>query len=63
MCRNYSELASDIVAHVGKKQNGKSLNHCVTRLRFVLKDERKAETECSSIFRYFWQLRPLIVSN
>lgn len=45
MCRNYGELASDIVAHVGGEQNVKSLKHCVTRLRFVLKDESKAETD------------------
>lgn len=45
MCRNYDELASDIVTHVGGEQNVKSLKHCVTRLRFALKDESKAETD------------------
>lgn len=45
MCRNYDELASDIVTHIGGKQNVKSLKHCVTRLRFALKDESKAETD------------------
>lgn len=45
MCRNYGELAFDIVTHVGGEQNVKSLKHCVTRLRFVLKDESKAETD------------------
>lgn len=45
MCRNYDELAFDIVTHVGGEQNVKSLKHCVTRLRFVLKDESKAETD------------------
>ena len=45
MCGKYDELASDIVAHVGGEQNVKSLKHCVTRLRFVLKDESRAETD------------------
>lgn len=45
MCRNYDELAFDIVTHVGGEQNIKSLKHCVTRLRFALKDESKAETD------------------
>ena len=45
LCRNYDELAFDIVTHVGGEQNVKSLKHCVTRLRFVLKDESKAETD------------------
>ena len=37
MCRNYDELAFDIVTHVGGEQNVKSLKHCVTRLRFALR--------------------------
>ena len=45
MCRNYDELAFDIVTHVGGEQNVKSVKHCVTRLRFALKDESKAETD------------------
>lgn len=45
VCRNYDQLASDIVAHIGGEQNVKSLKHCVTRLRFVLKDEGRAETD------------------
>lgn len=38
MAKNYDELAKDIVAHVGGEENVSSLKHCVTRLRFVLKD-------------------------
>ncbi|MDR1033591.1 MAG: glucose PTS transporter subunit IIA [Bifidobacteriaceae bacterium] len=38
----YSELAKVIVANVGGKENISGLSHCVTRLRFVLKDESKA---------------------
>ena len=39
----YTELAEDILKHVGGKQNVNSLKHCVTRLRFDLKDESKAD--------------------
>ena len=38
-------LAKDIIANVGGKENVNSLTHCVTRLRFKLKDESKANTE------------------
>ncbi|KXT75239.1 beta-glucoside-specific PTS transporter subunit IIABC [Streptococcus sp. DD12] len=43
--KDYSELAQDIVAHVGGKDNVIDLRHCVTRLRFRLKDESKADTD------------------
>lgn len=39
------KLAVDIVENVGGKQNIKSLIHCVTRLRFYLNDENKANTK------------------
>lgn len=41
----YAELAKDIVTHVGGKENVSSLRHCITRLRFVLNDEKKADTD------------------
>ena len=41
----YEKLANDIIANVGGKDNVNSLAHCVTRLRFKLKDESKANTE------------------
>ncbi|RKJ45661.1 PTS beta-glucoside transporter subunit IIABC [bacterium 1XD8-76] len=41
----YENLAKEIVKKVGGKENVASLTHCVTRLRFVLKDESRAEDE------------------
>lgn len=41
----YGELAKEIVKHVGGKENVSSLTHCITRLRFKLKDEGKAEDD------------------
>lgn len=41
----YEQLAKDILANVGGKENVSSVVHCVTRLRFRLKDEKKANTE------------------
>lgn len=41
----YNQLAKDIIANVGGKENVKSVVHCITRLRFKLKDESKANTD------------------
>ena len=41
----YEELAKNIVREVGGKENVNSLTNCITRLRFKLKDESKANTE------------------
>jgi len=41
----YRELAEKIVANVGGKENINSLTHCITRLRFKLKDEGVANDE------------------
>lgn len=40
-----NELAHDIMNHVGGKKNVKELRHCITRLRFKLKDETLADTD------------------
>lgn len=45
MARKYEKLAADIVKNVGGKGNVISLAHCITRLRFKLKDESKANTD------------------
>ncbi|WP_201307725.1 glucose PTS transporter subunit IIA [Companilactobacillus farciminis] len=39
---NYSELANNIIDNVGGKENINNVIHCITRLRFYLKDESKA---------------------
>ncbi len=41
----YEQLARDILELVGGKENVSALTHCVTRLRFKLKDESVAKTE------------------
>ncbi|MCW6701148.1 beta-glucoside-specific PTS transporter subunit IIABC [Anaerococcus sp. NML200537] len=41
----YKDLATEIVKNVGGKENINSLTHCITRLRFRLKDESKANDE------------------
>lgn len=41
----YENLAKEILENVGGKENINSLTHCVTRLRFRLKDESKANDE------------------
>lgn len=41
----YETLAKSIIENVGGTKNINSLTHCVTRLRFKLKDESKANTE------------------
>ncbi|MBE0335515.1 beta-glucoside-specific PTS transporter subunit IIABC [Paenibacillus sp. 23TSA30-6] len=42
---SYEKLAKEIVHLVGGEKNVVSLVHCATRLRFVLKDEAKADKE------------------
>jgi len=41
----YEELSKSILEKVGGRENILSLKHCVTRLRFRLKDESKADTD------------------
>ena len=42
---DFEKLGNDILSHIGGVDNVQSLTHCVTRLRFVLKDEGKVEKE------------------
>ncbi len=41
--KNYDELAKQIIAFVGGEENITDLTHCVTRLRFKLKDNAAAD--------------------
>ena len=43
--KDYKALEKDIVKNVGGEENVDGLRHCVTRLRFNLKDESKANTD------------------
>ena len=45
MASKYDALARIIIQNVGGKENIVSLTHCITRLRFQLRDESKANTE------------------
>lgn len=45
MANKYDGLAKIIIQNVGGRENIASLTHCITRLRFKLKDESKANTE------------------
>ena len=45
MASKYDALARIIIQNVGGKANINSVAHCITRLRFKLKDESKANTE------------------
>ena len=43
--KKYQALAQDIVKHIGGKENVTGLVHCITRLRFNLVDESKADDD------------------
>lgn len=45
MAGKYDGLAKIIIQNVGGKENVAGITHCVTRLRFTLKDESKANTD------------------
>lgn len=45
MASKYHELAGEILQNVGGLENVSGLTHCITRLRFKLKDEGKANKE------------------
>lgn len=42
---NYIKIAEDIIVNVGGRENIESLTHCFTRLRFILKEENKANKQ------------------
>ncbi|MDD5844540.1 MAG: PTS transporter subunit EIIC [Olsenella sp.] len=45
MAVDFAKLARDIVEQGGGPENVKAVTHCMTRLRFVLKDDGKADME------------------
>ncbi len=42
---DYQTLANVILSHVGGKENISSVVHCATRLRFKLKEMKKADAD------------------
>lgn len=40
---DYTKVAQNIIANIGGKENIISVRHCITRVRFKLKDESKAD--------------------
>lgn len=38
---DYTQVAKDVLKHVGGKENIAHLEHCSTRLRFTLIDQKK----------------------
>ncbi|MFR3673127.1 MAG: PTS transporter subunit EIIB [[Clostridium] innocuum] len=51
------DLAKAILDHIGKEENIKNLTHCVTRLRFTLKDRKKQMSSILSSWREYWGYR------
>lgn len=49
MSKDYSKIAREIVLQVGGESNVDSLYHCITRLRFKLKDENLAKKNSDNI--------------
>lgn len=44
MAEKYDDLARSILENVGGAENVASVAHCITRVRFKLKDESRANT-------------------
>lgn len=42
---NAEKLADDIIKNIGGAENVNTVTHCITRLRFTLKDESKTDSE------------------
>ena len=48
MANKYDDLAVELIQLVGGEDNIKNVMHCITRVRFVLKDESKADDDAIS---------------
>ena len=45
MAKNYDQLSKDIIRHIGGTGNVNSLFHCMTLLRFKVKDTGRVDKE------------------
>ena len=45
MSKNYAALAQQIVAAIGGVDNVAAVTHCMTRLRFVVKDDEQVDPD------------------
>ena len=49
MAKDYASIAKEIVEKIGGVDNISGVTHCMTRLRFVLKDDQKVEADGGAI--------------
>lgn len=47
MSKNYAALAQQVVAAIGGADNVAAVTHCMTRLRFVVKDNERVDSATS----------------
>ena len=47
----YTKDATDLLTYVGGKENISAVTHCVTRMRFVLIDDKKADVKRLKLFQ------------
>lgn len=45
MAKNYAKMAEEIIAQIGGEENVESLAHCMTRLRFIVRDKSKVNAD------------------
>lgn len=48
MSKNYHDIAEEILKNIGQEENVEAVTHCMTRLRFNLKNVNRANTEAIS---------------
>ena len=48
MAKNYAALARSVIAALGGVDNISAVTHCMTRLRFVIKDDALIDTPACS---------------
>ena len=46
----FTDDATKLLEYVGGKENINAITHCVTRMRFVLADPKKANIKKSNLF-------------